>query len=226
MGSSANEFTYTGEQNDSTGLEYLRARYYDNATGRFLSQDPLGLPQQYPYVGNNPANLIDPYGLIGLPGIGELPCPGCGVIADCVSDPVDCGEDAFDFLVESTYPRRAQLTIALERAFIAGSAGDTEEKEGGLRLITNCRGLCELVRAPAFTIGHTVFTTQPGIQPDTLAHERRHVGQYELLGDLFWIIYGGNAAVSAVACVKNAGGLPGGYYDCIRATNVLEVLAQ
>jgi uncharacterized protein RhaS with RHS repeats len=27
------EWTYTGEQNDPTGLEYLRARYYDLASG-------------------------------------------------------------------------------------------------------------------------------------------------------------------------------------------------
>jgi uncharacterized protein RhaS with RHS repeats len=33
-GSQANEFKFTGEQVDSsTGLEYLRARYYDQGTG-------------------------------------------------------------------------------------------------------------------------------------------------------------------------------------------------
>ena len=42
---------------DSTGLEYIRARYYDPATGRFLSQDPLPLLQRYAYVGNG--NLTD-----------------------------------------------------------------------------------------------------------------------------------------------------------------------
>ena len=42
-GSTANAFTFTGEQTDATtGLEYLRARYYDSAAGRFLSRDPLG----------------------------------------------------------------------------------------------------------------------------------------------------------------------------------------
>lgn len=39
-GASANEFTYTGEQVDTTEMQYLRARYYDPAVGRFLSQDP------------------------------------------------------------------------------------------------------------------------------------------------------------------------------------------
>ena len=46
-GTTPNEFTYTGEQADSSGLEYLRVRYYDNATGRFVAKDPLPLAQRY-----------------------------------------------------------------------------------------------------------------------------------------------------------------------------------
>jgi hypothetical protein len=51
------------------GLLYLRARWYDPATGRFLTRDPFpglaALPQtQHPYVyaRNNPINLTDPSG--------------------------------------------------------------------------------------------------------------------------------------------------------------------
>jgi len=37
-----NEFLFTGEQMDpETGLIYLRARYYDPETGRFISNDPF-----------------------------------------------------------------------------------------------------------------------------------------------------------------------------------------
>jgi RHS repeat-associated protein len=61
---------YTGEQKDlDTGLIYLRARWYDPATGRFTTRDPFPgfavLPQTlhpYVYVGNNPVNLVDPSG--------------------------------------------------------------------------------------------------------------------------------------------------------------------
>jgi len=73
-GSSANVWKYTGEQNDSTVARspyYLRARYYDPANGRFLTRDPWPAnpmnPQslnRYPYVLNNPALLVDPYGLV------------------------------------------------------------------------------------------------------------------------------------------------------------------
>ena len=57
-GSSGTQCLFAGEQNDPNGLEYLRARYYDPATGRFLGRDPLG--GGYPYAGSNPVNLVDP----------------------------------------------------------------------------------------------------------------------------------------------------------------------
>jgi len=76
-GSTANAFTFTGEQTDaSTGFEYLRARYYDSASGRFISRDPLG--GGYPYGANNPARMFDPKGLYPICGApseyGPLPC--------------------------------------------------------------------------------------------------------------------------------------------------------
>jgi RHS repeat-associated protein len=69
-GSTPNEMMYRGEQFDSDlGLYYLRARYYNPLTGRFLSRDPLdGLPwdpktlHKYLYVGSNPVNNVDPSG--------------------------------------------------------------------------------------------------------------------------------------------------------------------
>jgi RHS repeat-associated protein len=67
-GSIANRFQYTGREFDSeTGLYYYRARYYDPSAGRFLNEDPLryfaGGVNFYTYVGQNPVNLADPFGL-------------------------------------------------------------------------------------------------------------------------------------------------------------------
>jgi len=67
-GSSTNEFTFTGEQVDPPDLQFLRARYYDPAVGRFLSQDPVPFLQQYAYVGNNPTNFTDPSGMLPVEG--------------------------------------------------------------------------------------------------------------------------------------------------------------
>jgi len=45
----------------------VRARWYDPNLGRFISEDPVGFTggsNWFGYVGNNPANLYDPYGLL------------------------------------------------------------------------------------------------------------------------------------------------------------------
>jgi RHS repeat-associated protein len=73
---------YTGQRFDAeTGLAYYGARYYDPASGRFASPDPivdLTSPQslnRYGYVLNDPLDLVDSTGYwsaeIGL-GIGSL----------------------------------------------------------------------------------------------------------------------------------------------------------
>jgi RHS repeat-associated protein len=63
-------FGFTGELHDSTaGLVYLRARWYHAAQGQFGSRDPFpGLMERpqtlapYPYVENDPVNMVDPSG--------------------------------------------------------------------------------------------------------------------------------------------------------------------
>jgi hypothetical protein len=44
-------------------MQYLRARYYDPASGRFLGRDPVPGGNPYAYAGNNPVNFTDPTGL-------------------------------------------------------------------------------------------------------------------------------------------------------------------
>lgn len=53
------------------GASSYRARYYDQATGRFLNEDPVGFNTGvnfYRYVRNGPVDLKDPRGLYGLEG--------------------------------------------------------------------------------------------------------------------------------------------------------------
>jgi RHS repeat-associated protein len=57
---------------EPNGLYYMNARYYDPSTGRFLSEDPLGLGggdlTLYSYAGNNPVVFVDPSGLCASSG--------------------------------------------------------------------------------------------------------------------------------------------------------------
>ena len=89
-------FRFAGREYDTeTGLYFMRARYYDPALGRFLSEDPIGLQggiNSYAYAANDPVNMTDPFGLepcqwtIAHPAISEdnrntyteltIDCPG------------------------------------------------------------------------------------------------------------------------------------------------------
>jgi RHS repeat-associated protein len=54
------------EMDASTGLYYVRARWYDAALARFVSEDPIGLDggiNDYAFAGNDPVNATDPSGL-------------------------------------------------------------------------------------------------------------------------------------------------------------------
>ena len=67
-GTDANSQTYTGREDDGTGLFYYRARYYMPSCGRFISEDPIGWASgqtnDYAYVGGDPLAFTDPMGLI------------------------------------------------------------------------------------------------------------------------------------------------------------------
>lgn len=61
-----NPFQYTGRENDGTGLDFYRARYYAPEMGRFISEDPMGFAggqsNFYAYSYGNPVDFIDPTG--------------------------------------------------------------------------------------------------------------------------------------------------------------------
>ncbi|MCC6959006.1 MAG: hypothetical protein IT301_04090 [Dehalococcoidia bacterium] len=83
-GSLANEFDFAGQQTDGTGLQYLRARYYDPATGTFLSREPLAIYPRcignlFSYSAGRVVNGYDPTGrqpTIDGDGSPSDPCNG------------------------------------------------------------------------------------------------------------------------------------------------------
>ncbi len=71
-GMGVSSYGFTGEMYDSTGLIFLRARYYAPWDGRFTQKDPSRLEQNlYLYTGANPVNLIDPTGLFSIQEIAK-----------------------------------------------------------------------------------------------------------------------------------------------------------
>ncbi len=113
---SQNAFKFTGREDDGTGLYYYRARFYDSRLGRFIREDPIELsgggPHFYAYVGNNPVNAVDPYGLY-------LPwhCPLCRYYGEkCVKEGRECAG-------KSDQPKKQSLCL-LEPGYVATVGGE------------------------------------------------------------------------------------------------------
>jgi RHS repeat-associated protein len=78
-----------------TGIQNNDNRWYDAITGRWLSQDPIGFgggnTNLYRYVGNTPANSVDPNGLEPMP-------PG---LADAIAE---LGTEVLDWWYSGPFP--------------------------------------------------------------------------------------------------------------------------
>ena len=66
----SSSYKYTGREDDGSGLDYYRARYYHPRLQRFVAEDPIGLEggiNYYAYSYNNPVIWKDPFGLLSWP---------------------------------------------------------------------------------------------------------------------------------------------------------------
>jgi RHS repeat-associated protein len=113
---------WAGQYRDpETGYTYLRARYYDPATGQFLNRDPIEqiTREPYQYAGNNPINNTDPTGMFC---VGDLCTDG---ITDALDDAWDYGyevaTDAVDDAADFTWRNRGTIaTIGAAGACVSG----------------------------------------------------------------------------------------------------------
>lgn len=107
---------YTGHVNDpETNLVYMQARYYDPATGHFLSVDPVGVTpgdaykfNRYGYASNNPILNIDPNGKQTIPLANELGTDDPAVINRVQVAQLDNAEALLDVADQLTAPLVAE----------------------------------------------------------------------------------------------------------------------
>ena len=121
---------FVGGRNDESGLTQVGARLYDNASGRFLSADPVidnNDPQQlngYAYANNSPVTFSDPTGLL---------------INNCGPDGVLCGgkeksiqgpkwaEEKKTFTAHARAAQQQQTWVDSERRKAMTNAGISQE---------------------------------------------------------------------------------------------------
>ena len=114
VGTGNTNLGFTGEHTDPTGLQYLRARYYDPRTATFLSRDPAigayptlsGSWNGYTYAHGNPVMYTDPYGL--------SPCPHSGLEAYFCQQAFDTIEGGFRHLSNFFRGDPETVTLAVE----------------------------------------------------------------------------------------------------------------
>jgi RHS repeat-associated protein len=124
------------EYDQENGLYYMRARYYDPALGRWVSEDPIGIEggaNLFGYSENDPVNRRDPSGLDPgcQPGQGvclpEIPVVGRwdpfrpGGPLDWLDPGNRCGMDTFHDPECSGYPDQDVLD---NYSGVGGSGGD------------------------------------------------------------------------------------------------------
>ena len=124
----------------SAGLSYYRNRSYDPQTGRWTQEDPVGVAggaNLYAYVGNDPVNVIDPFGLECPPKPGEPPCidpiivtpdPRIwppGPLIDMASTPgegrkLHAGRSGFSLATQEALAETAQCLASTASAVLSG----------------------------------------------------------------------------------------------------------
>jgi len=154
IGSSANNFTFTGHELDQeTGLIYAKARFYDPDVGRFLSQDNLvGQAGQPPSLNRYQYGLANPLRFVDSTGF--------------QSESVDGKDEEFDFAAafRETDSRLAIEGPVSEEGLLSSIVGKYDELKENFK---------EWAGAKLEAAGRSLF---PGL-PQT---ERQRVGQDNL----------------------------------------------
>jgi RHS repeat-associated protein len=154
-GTTPNNYLYRGEQYDfDLGLYYLRARYYNPNTGRFMSRDPWSGNQfdpktlhKYLYVGSNPVNNVDPRGRAlfeyAIQSSAAIPEAKLISIYGCVAG---AALAAGDLILDPTITASSALgTGSAILGCVVLMPGLNELAEGGVQIAKTAKGVLEFV---------------------------------------------------------------------------------
>ncbi|MFF7183099.1 RHS repeat-associated core domain-containing protein [Streptomyces sp. NPDC008121] len=147
-GAARNPFTYAGEYTSPGGTQYLKARLYDTATGRFTTPDPAPQHNRYQAFGTNPVTNIDPEGTTEIPDWGGYLIMGLTLAAAVITTVITI----------ATAGIGAPLGFALAGAALdlAGAALDTAAMATGRTQIDDPLSIASL------TLGAAGITTGIG----------------------------------------------------------------
>lgn len=166
------ELRFPGQWHDEeSGLHYNRFRYYDPASGKYLSQDPIGLRGGFkPYdYGSDPVNWIDPFGLAMLFRGMKKDAEGKPVV---YSGPSGNGNNAADSL--GVRPGEEGMSTNTDTAAIqehrkpeAHGGSKSDEKTAMYVIDSDDLAAHGLVHDPDHD-SHVSIKTAPGEDPSTL----------------------------------------------------------
>ena len=145
---SANSFDAERYPNpDQAKLSFFRHRFYDQETGRWTQEDPIGVAggiNLYAYTDNNPVNYTDPFGLCP-PGSQLWWCPGA--ITEGLETAVVEGFNRAASWIGGLVPGAAPIAEA-----VAGRSFSGEALAGGQRglKVAQAAGEIALAAAPIF----------------------------------------------------------------------------
>jgi len=176
-----NPFLFQGQRYDEeSGLYYMKNRYYDPETGRFITRDPAGDgPNLYAFVNNNPINFVDPMGLDAVSDvegeIAKLEAERDREIQECQKDLDNIDKGIRDAEAKLGDPTRVLRALGI----YAGTEGLMKVSEkGGVRLGIKFMPVVGWAFALA-DLGNTVY--QLKVEDDELM--RRIEGYYNARAD-------------------------------------------
>jgi RHS repeat-associated protein len=129
------------DQQDATGYQYKRNRYYDPGTGRFTQEDPVGLAgglNLYGFAAGDPVNFGDPFGLCpkeprnmadALVCIGQLVRPAetpIGLASMAVTAPLAGGMGMMGEAMEGAVALRGAFSARAAASGLAEAAANAE----------------------------------------------------------------------------------------------------